>query len=408
MCDPDGFISQSDADTIDGLANFINEGSHGFKQVQCKGTLKGAQVAVAVVESMIRGTGSKEDRAFQFAKDLHDRWGVGDADCQNGVVLFLAIKDRAIGISIGAGIKSIFTNAMVPKVISIMKSKLRKKQYGQGIVDGIVTIGNILSTGKAPEVHEERDSSGAWILAIFAGVAGITVIGSTRKRNRYARCKKLLENIDNDRGAAQRREYVAKSCPICLEDFEETRPPQQNSTTQQLHEMENGAARISEAGAGRTITASRTTSRPDDVLVRVLPCGHKFHETCIISWLSGAGSSNQLCPICRQPVTGDGAGPGSQMPSNVQAGGWEMYDSEYSFRLRRARYFYPDFITWNMINSWERDRYNDSSSLADSSVFKAVDPAVVAAAARSSGSGGTSFSFGGGSSGGGGGGGGGW
>ena len=38
-----------------------------------------------------------------FAEYLHRSWGVGDAACQNGVLLLLAIADRQIYISVASG-----------------------------------------------------------------------------------------------------------------------------------------------------------------------------------------------------------------------------------------------------------------------------------------------------------------
>ncbi len=31
----------------------------------------------------------------------------------------------------------------------------------------------------------------------------------------------------------------------------------------------------------------------------ILPCGHKFHNSCIVQWLN----TQQTCPICRHTVT---------------------------------------------------------------------------------------------------------
>lgn len=34
--------------------------------------------------------------AQAFAKSLHDAWGVGDAQCNNGVLLLLSVGDRQV------------------------------------------------------------------------------------------------------------------------------------------------------------------------------------------------------------------------------------------------------------------------------------------------------------------------
>lgn len=55
------------------------------------------QVAVAVVQRMQMAPASiPADVAENFATELHDRWGVGDAACHNGVLLLLAVQDRQV------------------------------------------------------------------------------------------------------------------------------------------------------------------------------------------------------------------------------------------------------------------------------------------------------------------------
>lgn len=46
---------------------------------------------------------SRPQRARNFAKQLMDRWGVGDHRCLNGVLLLLAVEDRQVYIATGAG-----------------------------------------------------------------------------------------------------------------------------------------------------------------------------------------------------------------------------------------------------------------------------------------------------------------
>eukprot|EP00178_Gracilaria_changii_P007260 TRINITY_DN2321_c0_g1_i1.p1 TRINITY_DN2321_c0_g1~~TRINITY_DN2321_c0_g1_i1.p1 ORF type:complete len:440 (+),score=58.75 TRINITY_DN2321_c0_g1_i1:185-1504(+) len=397
VCDPDGYLSSSSADTVDGIINFIEEGSHGFlKNLECDSGAVGAQVAVAVVSNLPFGFESKEDRAFQLARDLHDRWGVGDAVCQNGVVLVLAIHDRAVGLSAGAGVKRVLKDNMVPKIIGVMKESLREKQYGTALEKGVTAIGNIVSGGKPPS-----DNSGIGSLFVFGAFLSCCGLGACferRKRRRYARCRQTLQKLDKQRSAANDNNYVATSCPICLEDFSDTSQDEKLAPGETDKETN---VQTTTAGHSNSVQAPS-----NEDIQRTLPCGHKFHEKCILEWISGEREANSLCPICRQPIEG-----GATVENRTNQGspsGWDVYDPEYRFRLQRARYYHSDFITWSMLDSWERDRYRRDYTLATSSAFVAVDPVVVAAAARSSGASGSSFSFGGGSSAGGGGGGGGW
>lgn len=54
-------------------------------------------MAVAVFHRMKAGRhADMGDVAQRFARALHDQWGVGNPDCQNGALLLLAVGDRQV------------------------------------------------------------------------------------------------------------------------------------------------------------------------------------------------------------------------------------------------------------------------------------------------------------------------
>lgn len=54
------------------------------------------QVTVALMDKLHLGDQGAQEAAQKFAVDLFNKWGVGDAGCQNGVLLLLSRLDRQV------------------------------------------------------------------------------------------------------------------------------------------------------------------------------------------------------------------------------------------------------------------------------------------------------------------------
>lgn len=393
VCSPDGLLSPSDADALDGLINFIADGTHGFDKSQCGSHLAGYQVAVAIVYKMDIGMFSDAaDTASKFARALHDSWGVGDAACQNGVVIFVSVSDRAMHISTGRGAKQVLTDKRVHDIFQRIKPLMRKEQYGKALLAAVNQVGLVVS-GRATFSGQSEGSDAPWMILffpLFMCFCCWNISSSRRRRRDFSKCKAALQRIDRDTKRANENRFEAKSCPICLEDFAIGDDADKNSSNAASKPSATEEENVSEDRAGLLDDGTQDANR-----VITLRCGHMFHANCIASWAAGGEANRRLCPVCRKPVEDD-AEEETVLRSDVAG-----FEDERQFRIRRAHDIYPDFVTYEMINRW---RYDRNTELATNTEFVNLDPAVVDAA-RSAGQGGSSFSFGGGSSFGGGGGG---
>ena len=89
------------------------------------------QVAVAVMKSFQRAPDGAEDAgaaAGALAKALHDAWGVGLSECDNGALLLLSVEDRQLYISTGRGAAALLTDDMISAVIEAVKPMLRAQR----------------------------------------------------------------------------------------------------------------------------------------------------------------------------------------------------------------------------------------------------------------------------------------
>lgn len=83
------------------------------------------------------------DAAQIFARQLHERWGVGDM----GIVLFLSITDHICFISTGGGLTHVLPWWRLDQIVHNMKSDLRHREYGKAILSAITDLSYMLMSG---------------------------------------------------------------------------------------------------------------------------------------------------------------------------------------------------------------------------------------------------------------------
>ncbi|GIL83335.1 hypothetical protein Vretimale_11310 [Volvox reticuliferus] len=229
VCDPDGVLTYESANVVEGVIKKIYAGEPPYALGPCGNLgLKGYQVAVALMRHMSY-VGDPGEAAGQFAKSLHNRWGVGDAHCNNGVVLLISINDRQIFVSAGSGTTSLLTYDVIGDVIDDVRPALKDQRYDEAVERAVVDIGLAL----AGRPVEPESGKGPWweewlAFGIFGtAVSGIIFLGTRtefRKRKRYKDCKSKLEKLKRDQAAVRSNTYNPTSCPVCLEDFTDVPP----------------------------------------------------------------------------------------------------------------------------------------------------------------------------------------
>jgi len=337
VCDPDTVLES------DELRLEVQKEIHGLEHRTphpCgAASVEGFQLAVGIARSIQGGAGS----AGAFARGLHDAWGVGHAECNDGLVLLLSIGDRQAHISTGAGVRRILTDDHVEVVIERMRPNLRRAAYGDAVLGAVRDIRSALEAGEGGQsvlsagVTARRERWG--VRGVFSGAlgllvnpfvlwAGLFVLVSVfsawsehKKRARHTNWEAVrarlleIERLSFEAGAAEPDAGSAPRsaaavvpasadtaggevapappaplaaqmpcCPICLEDFPAT---------------------AALAPAARALT---------------LPCRHRFHVACLDEWFGTHGRST--CPLCRAAAFGDappGGGAGSRAASASQS-----------------------------------------------------------------------------------------
>jgi len=78
--------------------------------------------------------------------DLANRWGIGRADEDNGVVMLVAPTDRKVRIEVGLGLEGLLTDAKSADVIQLMLPEFRAGRMQEGIVKGVNAVEAILQS----------------------------------------------------------------------------------------------------------------------------------------------------------------------------------------------------------------------------------------------------------------------
>lgn len=98
------------------------------------------QIAV-VIENSIEG-----DDMFEYSFRLAEKWGIGRQGKNNGILIFIAFKDRKLRIQTGYGAEGFLPDAMARRIIDqVIAPSFRKQDYYSGLneaTDIIMKLGS--------------------------------------------------------------------------------------------------------------------------------------------------------------------------------------------------------------------------------------------------------------------------
>lgn len=110
------------------------------------------EIAVVIVPSLAQDI-------FTESQALFDRWEIGKAGIDNGLLILAAIEDRDIRTHTGYGMEWLFTDACISVLQeSIIVPAFREGHYGEGLIAYITEIDRII---RDPAVAAELQAQGA-------------------------------------------------------------------------------------------------------------------------------------------------------------------------------------------------------------------------------------------------------
>jgi uncharacterized membrane protein YgcG len=296
LCDPDGLLSVEEKQNI---ARLLDDVSTNLADPACDG--KPFQIGIAIVRASELRVTYSSDGAVADARRLLDDWGVGQKNCNNGVVLLLAMAPRKFALYGGGGAERAGLSEHVREaILDRMRSPLRAGKTYDALARSIVDISDAL-TG-----HSDRFITkwtifwrrvGSWMpyilpIVLFALFASVIMWRKRVDANRIAAIRARLDSIDaadleSRNAAAEERaaRFESPGCPICLEPFRAG----YNLNTVVLLECGHKVCKVGEGGVG---------------------------DGCAQRWFGGANliqkgsvhyalsqTPHSTCPVCRADCT---------------------------------------------------------------------------------------------------------
>jgi uncharacterized membrane protein YgcG len=181
--------------------------------------LAACQIAVAVISRMnkqfVTNAGGREDAAATFAKKVHDLWGVGTAEKNDGVLIFIAVEDRVLYISVGEGMLNRLDSVAIRIVFDAAVSTLKEGNLDLAVQNAVKMVSEA-STSSAKYRGSSSNSghkNGRWNYALpsaflflmFLGIAQLSL--SARKEGKKEAAVRVVQDD-------------TLSCPHCLEPYE--------------------------------------------------------------------------------------------------------------------------------------------------------------------------------------------
>lgn len=115
------------------------------------------QISVLIIPSLAG------ENLEDFSIKVAEKWQLGTAQEDNGVIILIAMAERKIRIEVGNGIEGTITDAFSSRLISQMKSYMRDKQFYQALHQTTQSISEkmLASTPEALAQKAEQDQKEA-------------------------------------------------------------------------------------------------------------------------------------------------------------------------------------------------------------------------------------------------------
>ena len=142
---------QPTADVND-FASVLTAAQRDALEERCKQVREktGAQLAVVTLKSLEGG------QIDDFAVKLFARWGIGQKDKKNGVLLLVTIQDRKARIEVGYGLEPILPDALAGRILTEqLFPAFRQQRYADGLTAAVNRVAEIVERNEPAPANQQ-------------------------------------------------------------------------------------------------------------------------------------------------------------------------------------------------------------------------------------------------------------
>lgn len=133
-------------------------------------TDKKLKIGVYITKDL--GDKNVEETSLEVAR----KWKIGDKDTNNGVLLFLAIKDKKSRLEVSDNLATRLTDIQSKAILDNMKPKLRSKDYDGAVLDAVKSITDANNGKKIKSDKASDDVKNIVILILFIGFVFFVIV----------------------------------------------------------------------------------------------------------------------------------------------------------------------------------------------------------------------------------------
>lgn len=179
---------------VNDLANVITDEDEASIRTQLKALFKDHGVEVTVLTIDSRKTYGNSASIESFATGLFNKWGIGNAQRNDGILILIASNDREMRVELGTGYGSEFDFAAGDVIDQNFLPSFRNDMYSQGIRLGTAEVVRrialpLASGQEIPEPAKEKGRDVGMIGFIAVFISSIGLIFRRRIADLFARLR---------------------------------------------------------------------------------------------------------------------------------------------------------------------------------------------------------------------------